>query len=68
MENEFPSLRITKLPVTMNFNATYTNNGFRLIGSPVDRDSRLFGANTGEQKQIENITRICFTYLGPHAI
>jgi hypothetical protein len=43
-------------------------SGIQLIGSPVNWGSRLFGENPGEQKQIENITRIFFAYLGHHAI
>jgi hypothetical protein len=43
-------------------------SGFWLIVPPVNWGSRLFGANPGEQKQIKNETRICFTYLGHHAI
>jgi hypothetical protein len=39
-------------------------SGFRLIGSPVNWGSRLFGANLGEQNQIENITRICSLIWG----
>jgi hypothetical protein len=46
----------------------YIYSGFQVIGSPVNWGSRLFGANPGEQKQIENITRICFTYLGHNAV
>jgi hypothetical protein len=42
----------------------YKYRGFRLIGTPVNWGSRLFGANPGQQKQIENITGICFVYLG----
>jgi hypothetical protein len=34
----------------------------------VNWGSRLFGTNPKEQKQIKNITRICFAYLGHHAV
>jgi hypothetical protein len=43
-------------------------NGFRLRGSPGNWTSLLFGVNPEEQKQIENITRIRFTYLRHHAV
>jgi hypothetical protein len=36
--------------------------------SPVNWGCHLFGANPGEQNQTENVTRICFTYLGHCAI
>jgi hypothetical protein len=45
----------------------YIYSGLWLIVSPVNWGSRLFWANPGEQKQIENITRICFAYFGHHA-
>jgi hypothetical protein len=68
MEDEFPPLRITRLPAIINFKATYTHSGFQLIGSLVDWGSHLFGANTGQHKQIKNVTRICFSYLGHHTV
>jgi hypothetical protein len=34
----------------------------------VNLGRNLFGANPEEQKQIENIVRICFPYLGYHAV
>jgi hypothetical protein len=33
----------------------------------VKRGSHLFGANPEEQKQIENVIRVCFVCLGHHA-
>jgi hypothetical protein len=43
-------------------------SGFWLIGPPVNWGKHLFGVNPEEQKQIENITRIFFMYLGHHAV
>jgi hypothetical protein len=43
-------------------------SGFWLIRSRVNWGSHLSGANPDEQKQIENITRICLAYLGHHAV
>jgi hypothetical protein len=43
-------------------------SGFQLIGQLINWSSHVFGANPGEQKQIENVTRSSFSYVGHHVV